>query len=165
MSRYRYWEGEDVTEDMNFGDVLVFGSNPQGRHGKGLAAVAAGRFGAVMGRGRGIAGRSYALVTKNLSAGYVEKLTGIRYRAYGGISPRYIIANIRELYETAKKYPNKLFFVPYRLGGENLNGYSSANLLNYFKHGGVPPINIVFHQTFALDLCRDSYRMAISTKS
>jgi hypothetical protein len=45
--------------------VFVFGSNLAGRHGRGAAAHAQTRFGAIYGRGEGLQGQSYALPTKD----------------------------------------------------------------------------------------------------
>lgn len=44
--------------------IFVFGSNLQGRHGKGAALVALEKFGAVYGQGEGLQGDSYAIPTK-----------------------------------------------------------------------------------------------------
>lgn len=44
-------------------DIFVFGSNLAGRHHGGAARVAVNRFGAVMGQGVGLQGRSYAIPT------------------------------------------------------------------------------------------------------
>jgi hypothetical protein len=46
--------------------VFVFGSNTEGRHGRGAARTARERFGAVYGQARGRQGASYAIVTKEL---------------------------------------------------------------------------------------------------
>lgn len=45
--------------------VFVFGSNTQGRHGRGAAKVAL-RYGAKYGRSRGRVGNTYAICTKEL---------------------------------------------------------------------------------------------------
>lgn len=45
-------------------DVFVFGSNRQGRHGKGAALHARTHFGAIYGQGVGRQGNSYAIPTK-----------------------------------------------------------------------------------------------------
>ena len=47
-------------------NIFVFGSNRQGRHGKGAALAARVNHGAVNGSARGLQGRSYAIVTKEL---------------------------------------------------------------------------------------------------
>lgn len=44
-------------------EVFVFGSNVRGMHYGGAAAFAVGRFGAIMGQGEGLQGRSYAIPT------------------------------------------------------------------------------------------------------
>ncbi len=45
-------------------DIFVFGSNLQGRHGKGAALHAFKNHGAIFGQGRGLHGNSYAIPTK-----------------------------------------------------------------------------------------------------
>lgn len=42
-------------------DIFVFGSNTEGRHGKGDAAMAKQYYGAVYGRAEGLQGQSYAI--------------------------------------------------------------------------------------------------------
>lgn len=46
-------------------EVFVFGSNRRGSHGAGAADFAFRNFGAVWGKGEGLANRSYALPTKD----------------------------------------------------------------------------------------------------
>ncbi len=48
-------------EELNANEVFVFGSNLQGIHGSGAAQVARECFGAIMGRGVGLQGQSYAI--------------------------------------------------------------------------------------------------------
>lgn len=43
--------------------IFVFGSNTQGRHGKGAAKTALNKFGAIWGRDDGLQGRSYGIAT------------------------------------------------------------------------------------------------------
>jgi hypothetical protein len=50
-------------------EIFVFGSNTEGRHGKGAALTARQKFGAIYGQPRGLQGKSYAIVTKDLSKG------------------------------------------------------------------------------------------------
>lgn len=45
-------------------EIFVFGSNKDGRHGKGAAKVAHKSYGAVYSEGEGLFGRSYAIPTK-----------------------------------------------------------------------------------------------------
>ncbi len=46
--------------------IFVFGSNRQGRHGKGAARHAVVKCGAVYGQAEGLQGNAYAVVTKEL---------------------------------------------------------------------------------------------------
>jgi hypothetical protein len=46
--------------------VFVFGSNRQGRHGKGTAKLARRKHGAIYGQAEGLQGNSYAIITKEL---------------------------------------------------------------------------------------------------
>lgn len=54
-----------ITPDENNGtNIFVFGSNLQGRHGKGAALEAKLHWGAVQGEGDGRTGQAYAIPTK-----------------------------------------------------------------------------------------------------
>jgi hypothetical protein len=139
-----YWEGSLITSPLP-NQIFVFGSNPEGRHGAGLAKHAL-QFGATYGKGRGLSGSTYALVTKNLTRGYLEPSTGIKYHKYGGISKRLLSNNIRELYECAKINIDKQFLVPYKVGDENLNGYTTEEIIVLFKRHKIPN-NVVFHES------------------
>lgn len=136
------------TEDC----VFVFGSNPEGRHGKGAALVALRKFGAVRGKGRGLQDRSYALVTKNLRKGFVESATGIKYGRAGprSVSRDQIVHNVRELYATARANPKKSFYVAYRAGGTYLNGYADKEMAAMFAEAGDIPDTMIFEKAFRL---------------
>ena len=47
------------------GEIFVFGSNLAGRHGAGAALAARQNYGAILGRGSGLMGQSYAIPTKD----------------------------------------------------------------------------------------------------
>lgn len=49
--------------------IFVFGSNTEGRHGKGAAKLALDKFGAIYGQSTGLQGNSYAIITKDLKRG------------------------------------------------------------------------------------------------
>lgn len=49
--------------------IFVFGSNTEGRHGKGAALFALNHFGATYGVAKGRNGDSYAIITKDLNKG------------------------------------------------------------------------------------------------
>lgn len=53
----------DYIVSLNPHEVFVFGSNRQGYHGGGAAAMAHAYFGAVWGQGVGLQGQSYAIPT------------------------------------------------------------------------------------------------------
>ena len=53
----------DFIRELGPDEVFVFGSNLAGSHGGGAAYVAWRKFGAVMGQGVGLQGRSYAIPT------------------------------------------------------------------------------------------------------
>lgn len=146
--KLKYWSGESITK-LEHNYVFVFGSNPEGRHGMG-AAKDAMKFGAKYGIGRGLQGQTYALVTKNLKKGYVEKSTGITYTSCGkcSVSLDRIKSNIQELYHCCNNNKDKKFFVAYKNDHSNLNGYSSNQVFNCFTEVGDIPDNIYFHNSF-----------------
>jgi hypothetical protein len=137
-------------ENLKENEIFVFGSNPEGRHGAGAAKVARTKFGAKYGNGRGIQGNSYALPTKNLKAGYIEKSTGIKYEKAGeqSISLEQIRENIKELYKFAKENPNLIFKIAYKNETRNLNGYTSEEMFRAFVENQDIPENIEFSDTF-----------------
>ena len=149
----RYWKGTTITA-MTGNNVFVFGSNPEGRHGLG-AAKAAMKFGAKYGIGRGLVGNTYALPTKNLKAGFTERVTGITYPNKGAcsITKGQIRTNIKELYQCATKYPEKVFFITYQKSSNNLNGYSANDMFDMFTSVGDIPDNIRFHNSFRVTVC------------
>lgn len=115
--------------------IFVFGSNPEGIHGAGAAAVAVRYFGAIYGIGEGLQGQSYALPTKDLR---VRKNNGLR-----SISPQNITAAVRKMYEVARKNPDKNFKIAFRNTDEvTLNGYSGWEMIDIFLAAGPMPENV-----------------------
>ena len=53
----------DRINKLKENEVFVFGSNLEGSHGAGAAAVAANKFGAIWGQGVGLQGQSYGIPT------------------------------------------------------------------------------------------------------
>jgi hypothetical protein len=102
--------------------IFVFGSNRQGRHGKGAALAALNLHGAVYGQPEGPQGNSYAIVTKELRSNYPpvtlpEVIRGIlRFR-------RYALDNPELEFEVTKV-------------GCGLAGFSEAEIAPYFS--GLP---------------------------
>jgi predicted SprT family Zn-dependent metalloprotease len=138
-------------ESLQPNQIFVFGSNPQGRHGAGAAQQAKNKFGAVQLVGRGLKNQTYALVTKNLTAGFVEKETGIKYEKAGekSLTPEQIESNIKELYNVALQNPDKEFLVAYSVDDKkNLNGYTDQDMANMFSAFPIPN-NMVFEEGFS----------------
>lgn len=116
--------------------------------------------GAKHGIGRGFNGsNAYALVTKSLNVGFVEKSTGILYdkEGYRSVSVEQIRANIDELYEVAKssEHKDKRFLISYKYETwpngtpkKSLNGYTSQEMLEMFIKDKDVPNNIVFHESY-----------------
>ncbi len=161
--KMKTYKGQIV--DLKENQIFVFGSNPQGRHGMGAAKLALEEFGAIYGKGRGFAGQSYALITKHLrpkgdlyyngrKVKYFHEWNDVRceelvYETYGerSVSPQWIINNIEDLYNFAKRFPNKEFLVAYGVG-ENLNGYSTEEMAAFFSVHPIPE-NMVFNEEFS----------------
>ena len=134
--------------------IFVFGSNPEGRHGKGTAKIAKEQYGAIYGNGRGLQGKSYALITTNLRKNFIEKKTNILYKKFGkrSILKKHIILNIKELYECALKNKHLEFLIAYKAFSINLNGYSDDELVDMFVLAGIIPTNIIFEDNFFIKI-------------
>ncbi len=117
--------------------IFVFGSNTQGRHGKGAALTALKVFGAINGQAEGLQGRSYAIITKDLT----KKIHPSRTKEQ-------IIEQIKKLYDFAIKNPTLEFLIAYRADNQNLNAYSSQDMADMFGSLIIPD-NIVFEENFS----------------
>jgi len=131
-----YYEGMITSLEDN--QVFVFGSNPEGRHGKGAAKTAM-NFGAIYGQGEGMQGQSYALPTKDLR---VKENNGLR-----SISSEQITNSISTLYNIAEENNEKEFLVS-DYSGKNLNGYTGKEMAEMFVNAGKIPDNIIFNKNF-----------------
>ena len=119
--------------------IFVFGSNTQGRHGKGSALFAKQKCGAIYGQSSGLQGNSYAIITKDLNK-----------KIHPSISKEFIIEQIFELYKYAmsddgQKYD---FIVAYSGTEVNLNNYTNQEMADMFSFHSIPN-NIVFEENFA----------------
>lgn len=92
-------------------EIFVFGSNLQGLHGGGAARMAREHFGAVMGRGVGLQGQSYAIPTMQ-----------------GGVDT--IQPYVNEFIEFAKAHP-ELHFLVTRIGC-GIAGFSDEEMAPLF---------------------------------
>ena len=117
--------------------IFVFGSNTEGRHGKGAALFARQHYGAVYGQPAGRQGQSYAIVTKDLRVGFCS------------VPKEQILAGITEFYEYAREHPDLEFWVAYAdFGKPNLNGYSHEEMAELFAHMKIPD-NVLFSDSYA----------------
>lgn len=117
--------------------IFVFGSNTQGRHGRGAALSAVSHFGAIYGQPIGPQGGSYAIVTKDLTK-----------QNHPSIPMEYIMFQIKLLYEYAKAKGHIAFYVVYSGEGANLNGWSPQQMAAMFAASPIPE-NMVFEEKFA----------------
>lgn len=92
-------------------EVFVFGSNEQGLHYGGAAKAALENFGAIMGQGNGLQGKSYA----------IPSMSGL------GVMGEYV----KEFCEFAKAHPEKRFLVTEI--GCGLAGYSISEVAPLFE--------------------------------
>jgi hypothetical protein len=128
---------KNLVKKLKPNQIFVFGSNTQGRHGKGSALFAKQNFGAIYGQSQGLQGQSYAIVTKNLNK-----------NIHPSISSSDIIEQIKKLYLFAKENPEKEFIIAYSGTKVNLNGYSNQEMANMFSNIDIPK-NIIFEYEFS----------------
>ncbi len=102
--------------------IFCFGSNTQGRHGKGAALTAKNIFGAIYGQAKGMQGRSYAIVTKDLTK-----------KVHPSIDATTIKHQINELMFYAFQHPELDFYIIYSGTGTNLNGYTNQEMADMFS--------------------------------
>lgn len=106
------------------GEVFVFGSNLYGIHGAGAALQALNKYGAVIGRGEGRHGQSYAIPTKR-DIGTVLPLEDIR-------------KHVAKFIDYAHANPDTLFYVT-RIGC-GYAGYKDEQVAPMF---GAAPTNCI----------------------
>lgn len=114
-----------ITE-LKDNEVFVFGSNLQGKHGAGAAAIATKQFGAIWGQGVGLQGQSYAIPTM-----------------HGGVEE--IKPYVDEFIEFAKNHPNLNFLVT-RIGC-GIAGFTEEEVAPLFNNA-VSVENIYLPDTF-----------------
>lgn len=110
-------------------EVFVFGSNLKGRHGMGAALLAEKEYGAVYGVGKGFAGRSYALPTRDANELSVKK-ADVR-----SLSLDEVKKSISDFIEFARENLDKRFYVT-RVGC-SLAGFKDTDIGPLFR--SVPP--------------------------
>lgn len=100
-------------------EIFVFGSNEAGIHGSGSAKVARDLYGAKLGVGLGVQGRSFALPTKDW---FVETL------------PLDIVKHYVDRFIAYSRKSGDLFFIT-RIGC-GLAGYTDSDIAPMFIHCG-----------------------------
>lgn len=114
MAGYTYHaDGTAAADD----EIFVFGSNLSGIHGAGAAKAAVDKYGAVLGVGQGLMGRSYALPTKDER---IQTLRLERVEFYVAAFKQHAIDN-----------PDKKYFVT-RVGC-GLAGYTDEDIAPMFR--------------------------------
>lgn len=109
--------------------IFVFGSNREGRHGKGAALVARIRYGAINGQGEGLQGESYAIPTKETP--------------YETLSLVAIARHVMKFNEFAASRPDLTFtLTPIGCG---LAGYTPEQIAPMFAHA---PANVILPPAF-----------------
>lgn len=116
----------DRISELKDNEIFVFGSNLQGSHAGGAAAIAAKMFGAIWGQGVGLQGQSYGIPTM-----------------HGGIAE--IKPYVDEFIEFAKQNPNLKFLVT-RIGC-GIAGFTEEEMAPLFA-GGADVENVYLPDTF-----------------
>lgn len=114
--------------------IFVFGSNLQGRHGKGAAKLAYEKFGARYGEATGLQGQSYAIYTKDLEKGSRS------------VTPLMIKFQLQGLISFAIRKPNLTFWVTQIGTGEA--GYTVSEIGELFADLEIPT-NVILPRSFA----------------
>lgn len=120
--------------------IFVFHSNTQGRHGKGNALIARLKHNAIYGQPEGLQGRSYGIITKDLTK-----------KIHPSYPLDYISDAIDNLYECIRNiegWKDKLFYISYNSLSLNLNGWSHEQIASCYANIDIPE-NVVFEEEFA----------------
>lgn len=134
QSQPKTYKGQITKLEPN--QIFVFGSNTEGRHGKGAALIAKEKFGAKYGQAEGLQGQSYAIITKDLTKSQHPSRT-----------KEQIQEQISRLYSFANDNKDKEFLIAYSGEGKNLNAYSPQEMADMFSAFPIPN-NIIFEQGF-----------------
>lgn len=119
MKVFNTWNEQSVPDGLN--NIFVFGSNTEGRHGKGAALNARQLFGAKYGQAEGLQGRSYAIITKDLS----------QYKNFRSIPLSSIKESVSKFYDFAAKNKHLNFYVT-KIGC-GLAGYKESEIGDLFR--------------------------------
>ena len=121
---------EEITT-LGANDIFCFGSNMNGRHAGGAAAIAVEKFGAIEGQAEGLQGQSYAIPTLSKK---MQKL------ALGTISK-----SIQRLMSVAESMPDKTFYIT-KIGC-GIAGFEVTEIAGLFQ-GITLPDNVIIPKEF-----------------
>lgn len=110
-------------EELDEGEIFVFGSNGSGAHLGGAAATAVAKFGAVYGQAEGLQGQSYAINT----------MDGFEVMA----------EQVERFIELARKHSELTFYVTEI--GCGIAGHSPEEVAPLFKD---VPVNVILPEAF-----------------
>lgn len=130
------YHGLSHTLKLKANEIIVVGTNTQGRHGKGAALWARNNAGLQYGVAGGLMGQSYGIITKDLTK-----------QVHPSVSIEFIVQQIRALYEWANNLSDKRFLIAYS-NKPNLNGYTPEQMAKMFMSAGPIPDNIIFEDKF-----------------
>ncbi len=130
----------EIVKELEPNQVFVFGSNAEGRHGKGAALTAKQKFGAIQGQAEGLQGQSYAIITKK------------DWRKVKSSTLLEIKEGIEKLLKDAQEMPDKEFLVTKI--GTALAGYTVDEIKGIFEEvKSEIPNNVILPKEFEV---RDS---------
>lgn len=144
-NKEREFTPENITS-LKPNEIFVFGSNTEGKHGKGAALIAKNNFRAIYGQAEGLQGQSYAIITKDLTKGErsipLNLKTGINIR--GGIT---IGLGIENFLRFAIDNPKLKFYVTKI--GSSLAGYTTNEIKNLFVNSlHLVPDNVILPKEY-----------------
>jgi len=129
----------DNIESLPDNGIFVFGSNTEGRHGKGAALIAKQKFGAIYGQAEGLQGKSYAIITKDLTVKDNNSLKSVSLDKIAG--------GIVKMLNFAIENPDKIFYVT-KLGS-SLAGYTAKQIrLAFMIHSFIFPSNVILPREY-----------------
>lgn len=144
----------EIIKELPPNGIFVFGSNTEGRHGKGAALIAKTKFGAKQGQSTGLQGQSYAIVTKNLTKGVEFMQKNQDKIGEKSISLEDIREQLSDLFNYAIDNPYKKFYVT-KLGS-SLAGYTVEEIRNEIQQvndingGNFIPDNIILPKEYEI---------------
>ena len=126
----KYTPEQISTTDLKKNDVFVFGSNESGIHGAGAAAFAEKALGAIRGQGFGLAGKTFAIPTKdwNIQTLHIDTISFY----------------VKRFLSFAEKNPQLRFYVT-KIGC-GLAGWQPRDIAPLFEGA---PENLIFPKEFA----------------